>query len=206
MLSCPLCKKKVPPLERECPSCHADLSLLADYVGNLAVGLAQAEELTRAGMLGEAVWAYLEVLEVDPDNALARRQVGRVVTAVRQFDIASPSRRWLKRLQRRSRFRRWMASWEEGDGSAWASLYWLLLVLGALFLGYFLGLQAQRAAAPPAESSIPSSRHAVFERESRNHDREAPSLRHAHHPGGGARPGAPPLRGGGLDRATAPAV
>ena len=43
-------------------------------------------------------------------------------------------------------FRRWMASWEEGEGSARASLSWLLLVLGALFLtglGYFLGQQAQ---------------------------------------------------------------
>jgi hypothetical protein len=35
------------------------------------------------------------VLEVDPDNALARRQVGQVATAVRQFDRTAPGRRWL---------------------------------------------------------------------------------------------------------------
>ncbi len=154
MLTCPMCKKKAPALARECPSCHADLSLLTDYVGNLAVGLARAEELTRAGMLGEAVWAYLEVLEVDPDNATARRQVGQVVTAVRQFGNAATSRRWLKKLQRRTRFRRWLASWEEGDGGVWASLFWALVVMAALFLGYYLGQQAQRAAAPPAETSL----------------------------------------------------
>ena len=34
---------------------------------------AQAENLTRAGELGEAVWAYLEVLETEPDNAAARQ-------------------------------------------------------------------------------------------------------------------------------------
>src|SRR5206468_6573911 len=96
MLNCPLCKKKVPPLEPECPSCHANLSLLADYVGHLAGGLDRAEALTRAGLLDEAVTAYLEVLEVDPDNAIARRQVGRVVAAVRQFDNVARSRRWLK--------------------------------------------------------------------------------------------------------------
>jgi len=158
MLTCPMCKKKAPALERECPSCHADLSLLTDYVGNLAVGLMRADELTRAGMLGEAVWAYLEVLEVDPDNALARRQVGQVVTAVRQFDNAATSRRWLKKLQRRTRFRRWLASWEEADGGIWSSLFWVVVVMGALFLGYYLGQRAERAAAPPPESSLRQDR------------------------------------------------
>src|SRR6516162_3257059 len=71
MLTCPLCKKSVAALERECPSCHADLTLLVEYVVNLAGGLARAEALTRASRLGEAVWAYLEVLETDPDNAVA---------------------------------------------------------------------------------------------------------------------------------------
>ena len=143
MLSCPLCKKKVPPLERECPSCHADLSLLVDYVVNLAGGLERAEALTRAGRLGEAVWAYLEVLETDPDNAAARRQVGQVVTAVRQFDRAAPGRRWLKQLQRRTRFRRWLASWNEGEGAGVGGLLWLLLVLAALALGFLLGQQVR---------------------------------------------------------------
>ena len=73
-----------------------DLSLLVDYVTNLQDGLSRAEALTRAGELGEAVWAYLEVLEVDPDNATARRQVGKVATAVRQFDQTAPGRRWLQ--------------------------------------------------------------------------------------------------------------
>ncbi len=44
------------------------------------------------------MWAYLEVLEVDPDNATARRQVSQVATAVRQFDFATPGRRWANNL------------------------------------------------------------------------------------------------------------
>ena len=153
MLTCPWCKKKMPARERECPSCHADLTLLVDYVENLAGGLVRADELTRAGQLGEAVWAYLEVLEVDPDNAVARRQVGRVATAVRQFDLAAPSRRWIRQLRRRSRFRRWLAAWSEGEGG-WSGVFWLLLVLAALALGYVLGQHAQRgASSPPAETS-----------------------------------------------------
>ena len=143
MLTCPLCKKSVAALERECPSCHADLTLLVEYVVNLAGGLARAEALTRASRLGEAVWAYLEVLETDPDNAVARRQVGRVVTAVRQFDRASPSRRWLRQLRRRSRFRRWLASWTDGEGGGLGGCLWLLLVLAALALGFLLGQQVR---------------------------------------------------------------
>jgi len=154
MLTCPWCKKKTPALERECPSCHADLTLLVDYVENLAGGLVRADELTRAGQLGEAVWAYLEVLEVDPDNAVARRQVGRVATAVRQFDLAAPSRRWIRQLRRRSRFRRWLTAWNEGDSSG-ASALWLLLVLAALVLGFILGQHFQRnTTAPPADTSV----------------------------------------------------
>jgi hypothetical protein len=152
MLTCPWCKKTTPARERECASCHADLTLLVDYVENLAGGLVKAEELTRAGQLGEAVWAYLEVLEVDPDNAVARRQVGRVATAVRQFDLAAPSRRWVRQLRRRSRFRRWLAAWNEGD-SSWSSVLWLLLVLAALALGFVMGQHVQRASPPPAEVS-----------------------------------------------------
>src|SRR5262249_50872077 len=94
MLTCPLCKKTLQVLVRECPSCRTDLTLLADYVNHLHEGLARAETLTRAGELGQATWAYLAVLEVDPENAQARRQVGLVATAVRQFDKAAPSCRW----------------------------------------------------------------------------------------------------------------
>src|SRR5437867_2549345 len=108
MLTCPMCKKGLDGLVPECPRCRTDLSLLVEYTTGLQGGLAQAEALARQGELGEAVWAYLAVLEVDPDNPVARRQVGRVATAVRAFDRAAPGRRWLKRLRRRAHFRRWL--------------------------------------------------------------------------------------------------
>src|SRR3954469_3968486 len=93
MPKCPQCSKPLRELSRRCPSCQADLDLLVDFVSNLQGGIQRAENLTRAGELGEAVWAYLEVLETEPDNAPARRQVSRVVTAVRQFDMSTPARR-----------------------------------------------------------------------------------------------------------------
>src|SRR5437016_3993447 len=98
MPQCPQCQKPLRELVRRCPSCQADLDLLVDYVSHLQGGLERAEHLTRAGELGQAVWAYLEVLEVDPDNATARRQVTQVATAVRQFDYAVPGRRWANNL------------------------------------------------------------------------------------------------------------
>jgi hypothetical protein len=73
----------------------ADLDLLVDYVSHLEGGLVRADNLTRAGELGQAVWAYMEVLEVDPDNPTARHQVNQVASAVRQFDRTAPGRRWL---------------------------------------------------------------------------------------------------------------
>src|SRR5438552_1425297 len=94
MLTCPMCKKSVQPADRVCPTCRTDLSLLVDYVGHLQTGLEQAEALTRAGHLGPAVWTYLSVLEVVQENAIARKQVGQVVTAVRQFDKATRRRPW----------------------------------------------------------------------------------------------------------------
>ncbi len=98
MLKCPQCTKPLRELVRRCPTCQADLDLLVDYVSHLQGGLERAESLTRAGELARAVWAYLEVLEVDPDNAAARRQVSQVVTAVRQFDHVTPGRRWVNHL------------------------------------------------------------------------------------------------------------
>jgi hypothetical protein len=95
MPQCPQCGKRLAELARKCPSCMADLDLLVEYVSQLQTGLERAETLTRAGDLDAAVWAYLAVLEVDPDNPSARRQVGRVATAVRQFDRTVPGRRWL---------------------------------------------------------------------------------------------------------------
>src|SRR5262245_29618957 len=74
MLTCPMCKKGISDPVRTCPRCRTDLSLLTDYVTDLDHGLARAERLTRQGELADAVWAYLEVLEVDPDNPTARRR------------------------------------------------------------------------------------------------------------------------------------
>src|ERR1700741_233249 len=110
MPTCPQCNKNLVELTRRCSSCQADLDLLVDYVSHLQGGLERADNLTRAGELAQAVWAYLEVLEVDPDNPTARRQVGQVATAVRQFDQTAPGRRWLTKLHKQKRFRRWMAN------------------------------------------------------------------------------------------------
>ena len=143
MLTCPMCKKSVQPLDRQCPTCKTDLSLLVDYVGHLQNGLEQAEALTRAGQLGPAIWTYLSVLEVDPENATARKQVGQVVTAVRQFDKSTRRRPWFDWL-RRSSFS------GEGDRDAPANRWWrfaaiLLLILSALVAGYAVGHEAAQS-------------------------------------------------------------
>ena len=124
-----MCKKSVQLSSRECPSCRADLSLLVDYTQHIETNLSRAEALTRAGQLGEAVWAYLAVLEVDPDNPEARRQVGRVAAAVRQFDRIALGRRWLDRLRRRARFRYWAETWVQFGSPVW----WWTLLAGILF-------------------------------------------------------------------------
>jgi hypothetical protein len=112
MPSCPQCNRPLIELTRQCPSCRADLDLLVDYVSGLQGSLYRADQLTRAGELGSAVWAYLEVLEVDPDNPQARRQVGQVATAVRQFDRTAPGRRWAAGLPLtpEEHYKRW-ATW-----------------------------------------------------------------------------------------------
>src|SRR5947209_11376074 len=141
MAQCPQCGKKLVELTQRCPTCQADLGLLLDYVSHLSGGLERAEALTRAGELGEAVWAYLEVLEVDPDNAAARRQVGNVAAAVRVFDQTSEGRRWRKRLEREKRFHRALAFWGgDGETPGWmTALFWLLLFALAGGVGYVLG-------------------------------------------------------------------
>ncbi len=154
MLTCPMCKKKLRGLEKECLNCRTDVSLLVHYVEDLRDGLSQAEALTRSGELGEAVWAYLGVLEVDPDNAAARRQVGKVATAVRQFDQTATGRRWLKKLRKQTRFRRWMASWNpDGEASTGLlnGLLWFMLIFGALMVGYVIGVRS----APPPDANPP---------------------------------------------------
>ena len=123
-------------------------------------GLSEAERLTRAGELGEAVWAYLSVLEVDPDYTTARRQVGKVATAVRQFDQTAPGRRWLRTLQKENRWQRWATSWQEGDGSGvwgWAGLF--LLYFGSVIGAYYLGMhsgkgQGSERAVPEAAARV----------------------------------------------------
>ena len=98
MPNCPQCTKPLREITRRCPSCQADLDLLVDYVSHLQGGLERADNLVKAGELGQAIWAYLEVLEVDPDNPTARKQIATVVTAVRQFDTIMPGRRWANNL------------------------------------------------------------------------------------------------------------
>ena len=157
MLKCPMCRALMTEQTRTCPKCQADVSLLADYVSHLQIGLTQAEAMTKQGELGEAVWAYLAVLEVDPDNATAKRQVGKVATAVRQFDNTAPGRRWLRAMQKRGRFRRWLAEWwgdggEGGGGGGYGStlIFVLILFLGVLAgftAGYHSGQQAAETAA-----------------------------------------------------------
>jgi hypothetical protein len=129
---------------------------LIDYVDHLQDGLTRAESLTRTGELGEAVWAYLGVLEVDPDNATARRQVGQVVTAVRQFDETVPGRRWLRKVRRLARFRAWVHSLGGEEGPSWfGTAVWVLVVLGALVLGYTLGATPAPREKPGDEKQLP---------------------------------------------------
>ncbi len=142
MPQCPQCTKPLREIARRCPSCQADLDLLVDYVSHLQGGLERAENLTRAGELGQAVWAYLEVLETDPDNPAARRQVGQVVTAVRQFDAVTPARRWANRLPPLPK---------PTAGPAW--LRWALMGT-ALALAFAAGLLLGRWPAP-TEDPLP---------------------------------------------------
>jgi hypothetical protein len=157
-MTCPMCKKPLQGTERECPVCHTDVSLLADYVDNLQDGLVRAEALTRRGELGEAVWAYLAVLEVDPDNAAARRQVGQVATAVREFDrVNPPGRRWIKGRPRPGFLRRWFgARGGAGEPSGARGLAFLfVLVLGAFVIGYAAG-RGGPAPGQPQEQQNPA--------------------------------------------------
>jgi hypothetical protein len=142
MLKCPMCEKAVPEHDKVCGKCGTDVSLLVNYVDDLEVGLRQAEALTRRGELGDAVWKYLEILEIDPDNAVARRQVGRVATAVRQFDEKAPGRRWFKKLQKQNRWRRFVSNMNtDGDLTGWlTNVFWVILVFSALIFGYLWGM------------------------------------------------------------------
>lgn len=141
MPACPQCNKPLRELVRRCPTCQADLDLLVDYVSNLQGSLERAENLTRAGELGQAMWAYLEVLEVDPDNPTARRQVAQVATAVRQFDLTAPGRRWLNTMR----------GGNNDKSSAVQRALWSILLVGVLILGFSAGFFAGSGITGPAE-------------------------------------------------------
>ena len=83
-----MCKKALPWGTNPCSRCRTDVSLLVDYMSNLDEHLNRADSALKAGELGDAVWAYLNVLETDPEHPVARKQVTKVATAVRQFDEA----------------------------------------------------------------------------------------------------------------------
>ncbi|MCS6852529.1 MAG: tetratricopeptide repeat protein [Gemmataceae bacterium] len=138
MLTCPnpTCKKALPGLCGECPHCRSDLRLLVEYVTNLEKGLQRADALARAGRLGEAIGAYLEVLEVDPDNPTAREQVGQVIRAVRAFDRALAERRWPQ-----DRPRRWIERLLPVAGRARGrpAIPWVAGLVIGLALGSILG-------------------------------------------------------------------
>ncbi|MGF1578153.1 MAG: hypothetical protein ACFCD0_02190 [Gemmataceae bacterium] len=115
----------------------ADLSLLVDYVDELQAGLHDADRSIRAGHLGAAVWSYLSVLELDPDNPVARTQVGQVATAVRQFDRTAPGRRWIGQIRGES------PAGGSLLGAWWAQLLVIIiLVIVAFFIGFVAGISA----------------------------------------------------------------
>src|SRR5262245_53413367 len=127
-LTCPMCKKALEARANSCPRCRTDLTLLVDFMSNLDEHLTKADEALKKGELGDAVWAYLNVLETDPDHAVARRQVSKVATAVRQFDDA-------KRTGRNG-------TMMFGAGLVVAVL---LLLGGTFYLGYQFGTQGGAA-------------------------------------------------------------
>jgi hypothetical protein len=162
MIKCPMCREMLSDNARQCRKCQTDLSLLSDYTSHLRDGLSRAETSTRAGELGDAVWAYLAVLEVDPDNATARRQVGKVVTAVRQFDHTAPGRRWAKAVHKEGRYRRWLASMEEGESNLSGILSWVVLFLiffGGVAAAYYLGYSNGRKVAPDKMDPVETRMH-----------------------------------------------
>jgi hypothetical protein len=138
-------------MARECPSCRTDLSLLVDFHENQDDSLKRAEERTKDGDLGEAIWAYLEVLEVDPDNPTARKQVGRVVRAIRQFDQIA-YKRWRQRQRGQARARPWLD--DMPFSFTWLRITMAILLLAAvLFLGFRWGYHVAQRGSTDASSS-----------------------------------------------------
>jgi hypothetical protein len=82
--------------------------------------------------------------------------VGKVVTAVRQFDQTAPGRRWLRALHKENRWTRWLLSHQEGEGSpllGWALLFLLFFgsVVGSYYLGYDAGRRSTAEVVAPEE-------------------------------------------------------
>jgi hypothetical protein len=145
MPQCPQCNKPLATLVRRCPTCQADLDLLVDFAGQLQRGIEKADALARSGDLPKSIWAYLEVLEADPDNPTARRQVAQVVTAIRQFDLSSPERRRAAGLPP-----------EEPKKSLWRDVglkvtLAVLLFAGIFSMGFLAGARSSFVAAPSRE-------------------------------------------------------
>jgi len=83
MLTCPVCKKQLADPAPQCPRCQADLSVLADLMKDVRTLLDKAAAQARDGQLGAAVKTYLDVLDVDPANAVAHAALGDVLTVIR---------------------------------------------------------------------------------------------------------------------------
>jgi hypothetical protein len=102
MLICPLCKTEVAEGIPKCPKCQTDLTLLADFVGDLQTLLNKAETHRKAGELPAAVDTYLAVLDIDPTNAEARAAMGPALLAIRTATRVEPQqagvRGWLLAL------------------------------------------------------------------------------------------------------------
>ncbi len=152
-----MCKKGVREDHRECPTCRTDLGLLVDYLADLDGTLDKADELTRQGELGQAVWAYLEVLEVDPDNLEAKRQIAQVVTAVRQFDEVSAGRQWAHRIRKQAKIRRLKEDIIDVTPRGWAILAGGLILMGIMLLvGFGWGFQAA-VSVPATQTAAPAT-------------------------------------------------
>ena len=82
-MRCPQCKTDLEGQPAQCPRCKADLSILADTLSRVEQLRARAEESRRAGAMGAAVEAYLEMLELDPTDAEAQAAVGQTLRAMR---------------------------------------------------------------------------------------------------------------------------
>jgi hypothetical protein len=93
-----MCKTELPAPTPRCPRCQTDLSLLADFVTDLKTLLDKADAHRRGGEIALAVQAYLNVLEVDPSNSVARDTVGPALIAARTIERMSQPRERLIRV------------------------------------------------------------------------------------------------------------